>query len=111
MAIDDRLNQIHAMQGELREMQQEWRQSGGGGGGGGMDMDRRVARLEGQFDKLDTKIDGLGGRVGGVEVQLATLTERVAHLPSKGFIVTALATTIAVVSGLAAIARGLGFFG
>lgn len=106
MAIDERLNEIRVIQGELQQMQQEWRRTGGGSNGGGVDgmIDRRVTRLEDQYDKLredSTKI----------QTQLATLTERVAHLPGKGYIVTALATTVAVLSGIAALARQFGFFG
>jgi hypothetical protein len=56
-------------------------------------MDARIERLEGKVDKLDD-------RFRGVEITLATLTERVSHLPSKGFIVSALITSLVVVAGL-----------
>ena len=65
----------------------------GGASGGGGGMDERLSRLESQFDTLrddNTRI----------REQLATLTERVAHLPSKGFIVNALLLSLAVVAGL-----------
>lgn len=52
----------------------------------------RFTRLEGRIDKIDD-------RLHGVEINLATLNERVAHLPSKGFMVVGLITAVAVVSG------------
>ena len=52
----------------------------GGGGGGTLDgMEKRIERLEVGLDKIDD-------RLRGVEIKLATLNERVAHLPSKGYI-------------------------
>ena len=86
----------------------------GGGGGGDGTMERlavveakltgvegRMDRLEGRMDRLEGRMDAVDARLRGVEVGLATLTERVSHLPSKGFIVGALATSVGVVSGLA----------
>lgn len=66
-------------------------QLGGGGNSGG--MDGRMDRLEGRMDKIDD-------RLRGAEQQLATLNERVAHLPSKGFIVNALITGLTVMAAL-----------
>lgn len=65
----------------------------GDGGGTSDGMEPRVKRLEDRLDKLYDK-------VGAVEVGIATLTERVAHLPSKGFIVTSLATAVVIIGGL-----------
>lgn len=69
--------------------------SGGGPGGGGGELEVKVARLETHMSHLQDsmgevkqRLTGVEGRVGGVEINLATLTERVAHLPSKGYIVT-----------------------
>jgi hypothetical protein len=90
-----------------------------GGGGGTFDgMEARVAILETHVEYIrrdigELKADvseirrGLSGMkddfksdVEGVKVQLATLTERVNHLPSKGFIVT---TTLSSLSAIAAL--------
>lgn len=65
--------------------------SGPGGPSDG-DMKARVARLEDKVDRLDD-------RVRGGENQLATLIERVSHLPTKGFIVSALLIGLAVIAG------------
>ena len=74
------------------------KQGGGGGTSGGMDA--RVTRLEARVDKV---IDD----ISGVRVGLATLTERVAHLPSKGFIVSSLTTGVAVLGGIVLMADRL----
>lgn len=55
--------------------------SSGSGGGGYGPLEERVNRLEGRIDKVSDDL-------GDVKINLATLTERVAHLPSKGFIVS-----------------------
>jgi hypothetical protein len=101
MIIDQRLNMIQQAQDELREMHEDFRRGGGGGGG---DMERRIERLEDKVDSLDQR---LGDRVGKVEQGLATLAERVAHLPSKGFIVQSLIASLAVVAGLIAFGEKL----
>lgn len=61
--------------------------------GGGDGMDARIQRLEAKVEKIDD-------RLRGVEVNLATLMERVAHLPSKGFILTSLASGVALLSAV-----------
>ena len=70
-------------------------------------MDNRIARLEGQFDRLSEKMDRQGDRLGGVEKEMATLTERVAHLPSKGFIWTVALAIIAAISAVITFAEKL----
>lgn len=70
-------------------------------------MEPRVAVLETKMDQvckevgdLKNAVAGIDGRLRSVEIGLATLTERVAHLPSKGFIVAATATTLALLTAL-----------
>lgn len=70
-------------------------------------MEARIARLESQMEgarsdlrDLKSSASGLDARLRGVETGVATLTERVAHLPSKGFIVTATTTALAVIAAL-----------
>lgn len=95
--------QIHDMDAHRDKRRLSAPLNDGDGGGTYDDMERRVTRLEDKFDNLSD-------RIGGVQVELATLTERVAHLPSKGFIVTGLGTAIAILVGLATLARHFGFF-
>lgn len=63
-------------------------------------LEANVEHIQGNMVEVKQRLTGLEGRVGGVEINLATLTERVAHLPSKGFIV---ATVVGVGAVLAAL--------
>ena len=63
------------------------------GGGGSGPVDDRLNRLEGRIDKV-------GDELGEVKVNIATLTERMAHLPSKGFIVTTTMASLALMAAL-----------
>ena len=72
-------------------------------------MEARLARLEAHMEHVHTDLSGLkqnvssvDGRLRSVETGLATLTERVSHLPSKGFIVSALITSLAVIAAMLA---------
>jgi hypothetical protein len=65
----------------------------GGGDGGGDEMEARMQRLEGRVDKL---VDD----VGEVKVGLGTLTERVRHLPSKGYIDSRILGMLAIIAAL-----------
>ncbi|MFN3819928.1 hypothetical protein [Blastomonas sp.] len=56
-------------------------------------MEERVSRLEGRIDKI---VDELGD----VKVNIATLSERVSHLPSKGYINTTIIGSLAAVAAL-----------
>ena len=76
---------------EVQEQQASLKSGGGGGTSGGMEA--RVAKLEGQFEKLNDKIDEL-------RIDVAVLKERVGNLPGKGFIVTATLTGLAVFSAI-----------
>lgn len=81
--------------------------STGGGSDGGGGVDGRVARLEAHVAHIQSdvgevkqRLTGIEGRVGAVEVNLATLVKRVAHLPSKGFIVKTVVTVGAILGAL-----------
>lgn len=97
MTVDRRVSQLLTAQQELRAMHDELRHFGGGfGSGGSPPMEERVTRLEGRIDKV---VDELGD----VKVNIATLSERVSHLPSKGYINTT------IIGALAAVAALVGF--
>lgn len=72
----------------------------GGGGGTSDGMDARVARLEAHVETLKADSAATRGDVADIRVSLATLTERVAHLPGKGFVISATMTAIALLSGV-----------
>lgn len=70
-------------------------------------MEPRIARLEaqmgavdGRLTKVEGKLDQVDSRLRAVETAVATLTERVAHLPSKGFIVTAVSVPAGLIAAL-----------
>jgi hypothetical protein len=73
--------------------------SGGGGDSTGMDPWQQT--VETRLGELRADVRGIGADVGLIKMAVATLTERVAHLPTKGFIVTATLTTLAVVAAFA----------
>lgn len=68
------------------EVMERLKMRGGGGTSGG--MDGWQTSVEKRLDGLTSSLVGLDGRLRAVEIGLATLNERVAHLPGKGFIVT-----------------------
>lgn len=101
MALEDRYQQMFAMEKELRSRLADLRDHGGTSSGGGSGpVDDRLNRLEGRVDKV-------GDELGEVKVNLATLTERVAHLPSKGFIVTTTMASLALIAALVVFADNI----
>lgn len=78
-------------------------------GGTSNGMETRVAILEAHIDYIRRDIGDMKGDISilkddmvDVKVGLATLTVRVDHLPTKGFIVTATASTMALMAALIA---------
>lgn len=63
------------------------------GGGDGGDMDRRLAAIEAKLERLDD-------RNRESEKHLAVMNERLAHLPSKGFIVSVVTASCALIAGI-----------
>lgn len=130
MSLDTTLLEIRERQAQLAEQIDRTAQLGGGGGGGG--MDQRLGRLEAQFDRLDGKVDRLservgemdvrltgkigevdvrlGDRIGGLAKEMAELSERVSHLPTKEWMLRALMAALAAIAAMTAFAdkiRGL----
>ena len=67
-------------------------------------MEPRIAKLEVHMETVQAQLV----KLAEVPVQLATLTERVAHLPSKGFVVSAAISTVAGVTGLFVLLQKIG---
>lgn len=97
MSIDSRLLQIQAMVSQSEELLAQARAHSSSGGGG---MDDRLARIEARIDRQADKL-------ADIDVRMATLTERVAHLPGKGFIVQALIGALTVIALLVAFGEKL----
>lgn len=72
----------------------------GDGGGTSGGMESRVAKLEAHVEILRSDMAAVKKDVSDIRVGVATLTERVAHLPSKGFVVTATTTTIGLLTAI-----------
>lgn len=101
MTVDNRLNEFRQVRDEISAMHNEWKAgTGDGGGAGGGGMEQRIGKLESSVDKLDDRFHDLSDKLAGVRVDVATLAERVKHLPSKGFIVTTTVTTLGFFSAI-----------
>jgi hypothetical protein len=79
----------------------------GGGNGGGSEMEKRIAVLEAHMEHASSDIAGVKDSLGSVDVRmrsvettLATISERVSHLPSKGFIVVSTLGALAFIAAL-----------
>lgn len=75
--------------------------SGGPGGTSG-GMDGWQTSVESRLGSIQTDVRDLRAGVGSLNTTAATLTERVAHLPSKSFIIKASLTSLAVIAALVA---------
>lgn len=87
----------HRNEALLKENQALKAGDGGGTSGG---MESRVAKLEAHVEILRNDVTSIKKDVGDIRVAMATLTERVSHLATKGFIVTATTTTIGLLTGI-----------
>lgn len=66
--------------------------------GGGMEA--RLARLEAHIEHAQSDLGALKSDMAGVKDRLARLEVKVDHLPSKGFIVTALVAALALITAM-----------
>jgi hypothetical protein len=98
MAIDggrEIYSNVHPIRANTKpdeNYQPEWLKSGGGGGNSG-DMERRLTLVE-------DAVRDLRRDTGEIKVDVATLKERIAHLPGKGFIVSVSLTSLIVITAL-----------
>lgn len=69
----------------------------GGGGGTSDGMEARVTKLETTL--ADFRVD-TAKQIGDVRTELATISERVSHLPSKEYISTRLLGLLAAIAAL-----------
>ncbi|MEM5541779.1 hypothetical protein WNY61_03420 [Sulfitobacter sp. AS92] len=71
---------------------------GDGGGDGG--MIERIVKLESAMDHVQRDVTDLRGDMKDVRDRLKGLEVKVDHLPSKGFIVSAVLAALAVIAAL-----------
>lgn len=94
--VDIRDAQLSRLRAEVSRL----REGGGGGKSGGMDPWQ--TSVEKRLDELPA----IRKDVGEIKVELATLKERIAHLPGKGFVfAVGVGTVAALVSLLLLLAR------
>jgi len=96
---DIRLVVDNAVEKTLTETRNPSLLNGGGGSGTSGGMEARLAVLEDRVETLRSDVGDLKTSMVEVKVGLATLSERVAHLPSKGFVIT---TTVALMAFITA---------
>jgi hypothetical protein len=86
-------------------------------GGGGIfdDMEARVRVLETHIDyirdgvvKTENNVEAMRSDVSEMKVDLATLKERITHLPGKGFIITAATGAVGAIIALLTLLSRLG---
>ena len=80
----------------------ELKSRGGDGTSGGMEP--RLAVLEAEMKHVKENL----AKLGSVPTDLATLKERIAHLPGKGFVVTAAVSTVGALTGILVLLSKLG---
>ena len=92
---------------EALSVENERLKSGDGGGTSG-GMDPWQTSVEKRLDSLDGRMARVETNIGLMKVDLATLTERVAHLPGKGFVVTSAVGAITAVTTLLILLQKIG---
>ena len=75
---------------------------GAAGGPPSDGMEARLAKVEAAVEHIDRDVSRLVPDLANVRERFAALEERVAHLPSKGFIVSVTLASLAVVAALIA---------
>jgi hypothetical protein len=66
------------------------------GDGTPRDMEPRIAKLEAHVENIRAEL----AKLSSLPVTVGKLEERVSHLPSKGFVVTATTTTIGLLTAI-----------
>jgi hypothetical protein len=88
-----------------------------GGGGGTFDgMEARVARLEADVEHIKNDISEIkntskevANALHGLQIDFASLKERVTHLPSKGFIVSLVSGGVVFLIGVLTLLSRMGW--
>ncbi len=101
MTLTDNISDSSGKNRSLDEMLEEVASlHGGNGGGNSGGMEPRVAKLEASVEHIAADVVAMRSDVANARERLAALEVKVDHLPSKGFIVTVVASALAIVAGL-----------
>lgn len=84
---------------QRRQIEQQLKSSDAGGTSGGMEA--RIAKLEAHMEHVRDDL----AKLQGIPVDVATLKSDVSHLPTKGWMVGALGTSLAIIAALIAFAE------
>lgn len=87
-------SQLFDQSGLIESLQRQLKAGNGGGTSDGMEP--RIAKLEAQMEAVRSDLS----RLANLPADLATVKENVRHLPSKGFVVTATSTSIALIGAI-----------
>jgi len=68
-------------------------------------MEARLTRLEVTVENIDRNVARMAPDLANVRERMAALEANVAHLPGKGFIVSALLAALAIIAGLIAFSQ------
>lgn len=70
-----------------------------------MRLETQMSDVQGKLARIEAVLDKTSDRIGKLETGFATLTERVAHLPSKGFIVTSTLSALGFIAAMTVFAE------
>ena len=108
MSEDGKITHLREYKDRIDAERREKRALKLGGSDGTFDgMEARVSQLEKRYDRLETKLDANTTAVTDLRIGMATLTERVSHLPSKGWAVGIAVTTIDLLATIVTLAPKL----
>jgi hypothetical protein len=60
--------------------------------------------MEARIDRIETRLDQVADTLSDIKVDVAVLKERVSHLPTKGWAVTAVLLTVTLMAALIGVA-------
>ena len=103
MTVDDRnkANWAQKLAERGRAIETAQGLKGGGGGGTYDGMDPWQTSVEKRLDSLDGRLGRIESDVATARIDVATLVERMSHLPSKGFVWASMGTVgAAIIAGV-----------
>ncbi|MEC5292094.1 hypothetical protein VSX64_15250 [Aurantimonas sp. C2-6-R+9] len=84
----------------LKRVETHFNRGGSDGGSGGDGMEPRVAKLEASVAHIERDVTELRTDMRDVRDRLSRIETRVDHLPSKGFVVSSVILTLAILTAV-----------